>query len=347
MSFRSKLGASDGAVCRNAIDVLSVGHLATDSWWPIIVVIIFCTGIINALNVMDGINGIADGYSLAVLAPLIVVNHYAPFIEESLLWVAALSVLVFCFFNFRTRAKCFAGDVGAVGIAFILIFALGRLVIQTSNLWYIVFMAVYGVDVVLTILHRIMLKEPLGEAHRKHAYQIMANELHIPHVVVSMIYMVLQLLVSAGAIWLPINKWLYLAVVLVVLSRLPAVYEKVLPLHREYWSSKLITKMIIDDNYSTALRIRQKQVPRLRNELNLHESFGCEGTRLLNALEINNFCDHRHTNIRDLRFATRRIDVCFTINRAEIRSFSLSTGNYGIQYRRQWHTLEVLNHRDF
>ncbi|MDY3978901.1 MAG: glycosyltransferase family 4 protein [Tidjanibacter sp.] len=220
------------------------GILATDSWWQIIIALIFCTGIINAFNFMDGINGITGSYSLAVLVPLIVVNHYAPFIEDSLLWVAVLSVLVFCFFNFRTKAKCFAGDVGAVGIAFILIFALGKLVIQTGSLWYIVFMAVYGVDVVLTILHRIMLKEKLGEAHRKHAYQIMANELHIPHVVVSSIYLVLQLLVSAGAIWLPINKWLYLAVVLIVLSTAYVLFmKKKYHLHREYLEAQnAITK---------------------------------------------------------------------------------------------------------
>lgn len=90
-------------------------------------------------------------------------------------------------------------------------------IIQTGDFTYIVFLALYGVDSVLTICHRILLHENLGKAHRKHAYQLMANELRIPHVVVSSFYMMLQLLVSFGLILLPMNHWLYLVMILVVL----------------------------------------------------------------------------------------------------------------------------------
>ncbi len=38
-----------------------------------------------------------------------------------------------------------------------------------------------------TSIHRIMLHENLGEAHRKHAYQIIANELKIGHVKVTLL----------------------------------------------------------------------------------------------------------------------------------------------------------------
>ena len=139
------------------------------------------------------------------------------FIDANFLWVTLLSLLVFCFFNFRKRAKCFAGDVGSLSIAFIIVFALGKLILQTGDFTYLVFLALYGVDSVLTICHRILLHENLGKAHRKHAYQLMANELRIPHVVVSSFYMMLQLLVSFGMVLLPMNHWLYLVTILVVL----------------------------------------------------------------------------------------------------------------------------------
>ena len=61
---------------------------------------------------------------------------------------------------------------------------------------------VYGVDGCLTIIHRIMLHENLGEAHRKHAYQIMANELKIGQVKVASFYALLQLAVSFGFVYL-------------------------------------------------------------------------------------------------------------------------------------------------
>jgi putative UDP-glcNAc:undecaprenylphosphate glcNAc-1-phosphate transferase len=193
------------------------GILNWQSWWIIFLALVVCVGISNAYNFMDGINGITGGYSIAVLLPLIYLNHKMLFIDADFLWVTLLSLLVFCFFNFRKRAKCFAGDVGSLSIAFIIVFALGKLILQTGDFTYIVLLALYGVDSVLTICHRILLHENLGKAHRKHAYQLMANELKIPHVVVSSFYLVLQLLVSFGMVLLPINHWLYLVTILVML----------------------------------------------------------------------------------------------------------------------------------
>lgn len=215
------------------------GILTSENWWQIIPSLILCTGIINAYNFMDGINGITGAYSIAILMPLMVVNHSLNFIDGLFLWVALIGVLVFCIFNFRKRARCFAGDVGSVGIAFILVFALGALIISSGQLWYLIFLAVYGVDAILTICHRLMLHENIFEAHRKHVYQLMANELKIPHTVVSTIYMVLQLSISAGAIWLPINKWLYFIVVIAVLSCAYILFKrKYYHLHEEYLKAK-------------------------------------------------------------------------------------------------------------
>lgn len=215
------------------------GILNLNDWWMVVVALIVCVGIINAYNFMDGINGITGGYSLAVLVPLIYLNATLGFIDQSFLYVVALSVLVFCYFNFRKRAKCFAGDVGSISIAFILLFTLGRLILATEDFSYIVFLAVYGADAVLTICHRIQLHENLGEAHRKHAYQLMANELKMPHVAVSSLYMALQLLVSAGLIFLPINHYVYLGGVIVVLAAAYLLFmKKNYHLHEAYLHSK-------------------------------------------------------------------------------------------------------------
>lgn len=202
------------------------GILNPESWWMIVIALVLCVGIINAYNFMDGINGITGGYSLAVLLPLIYLNAKLDFVENSFLVVALMGVLVFNFFNFRKKAKCFAGDVGSVGIAFIVLFALGKLILLTGDFTYILLLAVYGVDSVLTIVHRILLHENIGEAHRKHAYQLMANELKIPHVVVSAVYMCLQLVVSFGLILLPVNHWGYFVVILSVLSMVYVLFKK-------------------------------------------------------------------------------------------------------------------------
>lgn len=186
--------------------------------WYLLLALVFCTGIINAYNFMDGINGITGGYSLVVLGALAFINRQQPFTDAAFLYIALLSVLIFNFFNFRKKARCFAGDVGSVSIAFIILFALGQLIIATHDLSYIVLLLVYGVDSVLTIVHRLMLHENIFEAHRKHAYQLMANELKISHVKVSLLYMLLQGLIIAGFLWLFDYKWLYFGAVLLTLS---------------------------------------------------------------------------------------------------------------------------------
>lgn len=188
-------------------------------WWWVVVALIVCTGIINAYNFMDGINGITGGYSLVILAVLAYVNReMVAFVEPEFIGMTLTAVLVFCLFNFRKRAKCFAGDVGSVSIAFILLFLIGKLVVKTEDFSWIVLLAVYGVDSVLTIVHRLMLHENIGLPHRKHLYQLMANELKIPHVVVSGVYMAVQAVIAIGYLYSREQGYLYLIGTVVVLS---------------------------------------------------------------------------------------------------------------------------------
>lgn len=229
-------------------------------WWIVLVALIVYVGATNVINFMDGINGITAGYALAVLMPLGLLNtNYhelsmnlatncssvfssdGVFVDQSLIVAAIIAAIVFCIFNFRPKgkAKCFAGDVGSIGIAFIMLFLLGNVIIKTEDITWLIFLLVYGVDGCLTIIHRIMLHENLGEAHRKHAYQIMANELKIGHVKVTLLYMAIQLIVSLGFIYLCPNTvlchWMYLIGALAVLAIAYVLFmKKYYHLHEEY-----------------------------------------------------------------------------------------------------------------
>ncbi|WP_076932107.1 MraY family glycosyltransferase [Proteiniphilum saccharofermentans] len=178
-------------------------------WWGIIIGYILFTGIVNAYNFMDGINGITGLYTLAVLLPLTYVNNYVQtFTKNDFLLFPLLASIVFLFFNFRKQAKCFAGDVGSVSIAFWIVTLLLLLIIKTENLVWIGFLLVYGVDTICTIGHRIYLKQNIMEAHRLHFYQILANECKTDHREVSLSYFMAQLLCSTLIIALyPIVGW--------------------------------------------------------------------------------------------------------------------------------------------
>ena len=222
----------------------SMGIMHWNMWWIVLIALVVCVGATNVINFMDGINGITAGYSLAVLLPLVLLNKDIAFIDSSFLVVAILGVFGFCLFNFRPKgkAKCFAGDVGSISIAFIMLFAIGRLVVLTQDVTYLIFLLVYGVDGCLTICHRILLHENLGEAHRKHAYQLMANELKIGHVKVSLLYMAMQLIVSLGFIYLCPDSvaahWGYLVGATVALAVAYVLFKKkYYHLHEEYLAS--------------------------------------------------------------------------------------------------------------
>ncbi|WP_435352548.1 MraY family glycosyltransferase [Emticicia sp. SJ17W-69] len=173
----------------------------TLTWW-IPAIVFICIGIINTFNFMDGINGITVSYGLTIVISLIWVNIFHDnFIPLDLLLITAISLLVLSIFNFRNQALCFAGDVGSVSLAFILIFFLFVLCLKTQNLGYLFFFIVYGIDTSMTIARRLYLKENIFEPHRQHLFQLLKNELGINALYISIAYSTVQLAVNTIIIW--------------------------------------------------------------------------------------------------------------------------------------------------
>ena len=170
--------------------------------WIYISILIVSVGVINAYNFMDGINGMTGGYSSIVILALWFVNNYhIKFIDNDFLIFTLLGLMVFSYFNFRTKARCFAGDVGSISIAVIILFLLVKLIFKEQNLTYILFLSVYGVDSVLTIIHRLFLKENIFKAHRLHLFQVIVHNLKVPHLLMASIYMFIQSIICGIVIF--------------------------------------------------------------------------------------------------------------------------------------------------
>ncbi len=166
-------------------------------WWVLPVFYILIIGILNAYNFMDGINGMSGLYSLVVLGSLWFVNQYIiDFSQIDFIIFPIIATIVFLFFNFRTKAKCFLGDVGSMGMAFWIIALIALLILKTNQIKWILFLAIYGTETILTIIERLKLKENIFKAHRRHLYQLLANELKIPQLYVSSLYACLQFLIN-------------------------------------------------------------------------------------------------------------------------------------------------------
>jgi UDP-N-acetylmuramyl pentapeptide phosphotransferase/UDP-N-acetylglucosamine-1-phosphate transferase len=185
-------------------------NLYAFGWYWLILAGIFVIGTINAYNFMDGINGITGGYSLIIIASLYYINNdVISFTSNDLLILIGLSILVFSFFNFRIKAKCFAGDVGSVSIAFIIIFLIGELILSTNNFTYVLLLLFYGIDTASTVFFRKIRKENIFKAHRSHFYQYLANQLKWNHLIVASVYMIVQLLINCVVIFLIKDSTVY------------------------------------------------------------------------------------------------------------------------------------------
>lgn len=206
---------------------LFLGTFLSLSWWILVALYILVIGIINAYNFMDGINGITGLYSFVVLGGLQYANYnITQFIEPDMIWLPMLACVVFLFFNFRKRARCFAGDVGSVTVAFWIIFLILRLIGISGNYSYILFLGVYGVDAVLTIIHRLRLKHNIFDAHRLHFYQILANEQKWSHLLISTIYALVQLGIIVAVVFLPLN---FVSVFFITICPLMVIYVLIKP----------------------------------------------------------------------------------------------------------------------
>jgi UDP-GlcNAc:undecaprenyl-phosphate GlcNAc-1-phosphate transferase len=185
-------------------------------WYIMAFAFFFAIGTINAINFMDGINGITGGYSLITLITLWLINNYIIlFTDSNLLLITLIAVAVFSLFNFRNKAICFAGDVGSVSIGFILVYFILSLILKSQNINYILLLLVYGLDVVSTIIFRLIRKENVLEAHRTHFYQFLYNNRGISQLTISFIYIFLQFVLNLVLIYSRIESiWLMVSIII-------------------------------------------------------------------------------------------------------------------------------------
>lgn len=182
---------------RFGFHLLSIGLLLFESnlllltWWILPLFIIY-VGITNAYNFMDGINGITGFYSLSILLPLLYTECNDLMLQFLVFMIMA--IIVFLIFNARIKARCFAGDIGSISMALIILFIVTEKIISTGQIQLILTLLLYGLDSIFTIFQRLLNRENIFEAHRKHLYQYLANEYKIPHLLVSGMYGILQLL---------------------------------------------------------------------------------------------------------------------------------------------------------
>jgi UDP-N-acetylmuramyl pentapeptide phosphotransferase/UDP-N-acetylglucosamine-1-phosphate transferase len=163
---------------------------------------LFIVATANWYNFMDGINGIAAITGIVGFGLLAIFNLFVEGDSRfSILSICiALSCLGFLPFNFP-KSKVFMGDVGSILLGFI--FASIVVLLSKSFLDFVClagFLFPFYADEFVTMSVRIKDNENLLKAHRRHFYQLLANEMGLEHWKVSVAYGILQLVVGVGVL---------------------------------------------------------------------------------------------------------------------------------------------------
>jgi len=159
--------------------------------------ILFITATANFFNFMDGINGIAG---LTGMIAFSLLGFYGLFDSKDTAWVVtAFGISVACFgflpLNFP-RAKVFMGDVGSVLLGFL--FASWVVYYSQSILEFLFlvsFLFPFYADELSTLFIRIKDRDRLTKAHRRHIYQILANQAGFSHTFVTLVYGFIQIVI--------------------------------------------------------------------------------------------------------------------------------------------------------
>lgn len=179
---------------------------------------IFIIALMNTYNFMDGINALTPLYSLITLLTLIPLGIAPMAILPIIAAVAAMAI-----FNTRRYALSFAGDTGAILLG--LITAL--LIIATGQPSAIAIVAVYLVDTILTLTHRILHGHNPLSPHQTHLYELLTYTLKISPILIAALYTAIQLIINIIYLLAPSPLTTIIIYLLLIAAWLPA-HNKIL-----------------------------------------------------------------------------------------------------------------------
>ncbi|GAB3027610.1 MraY family glycosyltransferase [Spirosoma pulveris] len=196
---------------RIGVQVLAVGLLFVQEGllaghWPVAAVLLLVgLAALNAYNFMDGINGMTAFYSLVTAGTLWFVQGSMPGDNATLFPCVLIALVIFSYVNARPQAVCFAGDVGSISMGFIVLYGIMECVRHRHSWLPVLFISVYGIDSLLTILYRLYLGQNIVQSHRMHLYQVLVTSTGWTHLRVSALYACAQFCIN-GIVIVAMNK---------------------------------------------------------------------------------------------------------------------------------------------
>ena len=222
VSYKIRLAVQVGSATIFSCSIfLGISGLEVSLWVSVLLFVfgvLFITATANYFNFMDGINGIAGLTGLIAFSSLGLFGLLEG--KDIVLILMSFSIATACLgflpMNFL-GPKVFMGDVGSVLLGFL--FASWVLWFSQTLLEFVAlvsFLFPFYADELCTLIVRIKDRDRLTKAHRRHIYQILVNEAGLSHVIVTLFYGFIQIVVAILA-WLAMRKGLIFVVSLLII----------------------------------------------------------------------------------------------------------------------------------
>lgn len=179
-------------------DISAFGFYFDFGWLAYPLTIIFIVALMNCINFIDGLDGLAAGISsifFATIGILAFIMHNIGSLEITIAFIMLGACLGFLIFNFNP-SKIFMGEIGSMFLGFMIavVCLLGfKAVTLTSLVVPMIILAIPILDTLFAILRRIIHHKPIYEADKQHLHHQLLNKKFSQKTTVLIIYAVSML----------------------------------------------------------------------------------------------------------------------------------------------------------
>ena len=176
-------------------DITAFGFYFNFGWLSYPLTIIFIVSLMNCINLIDGLDGLAAGISsifFATIGIIAFIMHNIGSLEITLTFIMLGACLGFLIFNFNP-AKIFMGEIGSMFLGYMIavVCLLGfKAVTLTSLVVPMLLLGIPILDTLFAILRRIIHHKPIYEADKQHLHHQLLNKKFSQRSTVLIIYCV-------------------------------------------------------------------------------------------------------------------------------------------------------------
>ncbi len=181
----------------NAMNILPIdfngvlGIHLVDGWWGFLLVLLFFQFTINAVNFIDGINGLLGSYTVVTLGFLGIV-FLSMEVSSAMAWlllITASATMGYLFFNFKRKAETFMGDSGSTVIGLIIAAAVAMLLSHDSEVggvpsfYFVAILFWYPlIDSLQVYSRRILRGQSPFQADKRHLHHLLLKHVVNNHI---------------------------------------------------------------------------------------------------------------------------------------------------------------------